>query len=260
LAVSERLNVRAYVDRIGYDGPLEPTVETLTKLHAAHRLSVPYENLDITLRRPLAHTPEALFQKIVGRRRGGWCHELNRLFAYLLESIGFRLTYHNAKVWQTYGGVSPDFSHLVIVVHLDERWIADVGFGARGPLEPLRLDTTEPQPSAGDLYRVAPDPDDPGRRMVFWQPGGSGGEWMPMYSMALAPRRLEEFEPRCAEQQGEENWWARRVASIATREGRVSLNHDRLIVTRNGTREERLIEDDGALRATLHELFGIELD
>jgi len=174
--------------------------------------------------------------------------------------LGFRLTYHNAKVWQTYGGISPDFSHLVLVVQLEDRWIADVGFGARGPLHPLRLDSDEPQASAGDLYRVAPDPDDAGRVMVLWQPGGAGGRWMPMYSMALAPRRLEDFEPRCAEQQGEENWWSRRVASIATPEGRVSLNHDRLIVTRNGTREERPVEDETALKAALRESFGIELD
>lgn len=256
--VSERVDVRAYLDRIGYGGPLDPTIETLTKLHAAHRLSVPYENLDVTLRRPLTHTPEALFQKIVGRRRGGWCHELNRLFAHVLEALGFRLTYHNAKVWQSYGGVSPDFSHLVLVVQLEERWIADVGFGARGPLDPLRLDDEAPQPSAGDAYRVLPDPEDAGRKMVYWRPGGAE-EWFPMYSMSLAPRRLEDFDARCAQQQGEENWWSRRVASIATPEGRVSLNHDRLIVTRNGEREERVLASD-ELPAVLRESFGIELD
>ncbi|HEU5315508.1 MAG TPA: arylamine N-acetyltransferase [Chloroflexota bacterium] len=256
--MSERVDLRAYCERIGYDGPLDPTVETLTKLHQRHRLTVPYENLDITLRRPLMHTPEALFQKIVGRRRGGWCHELNRLFAYVLEQIGFRLTYHNAKVWQTYGGVSPDFSHLVLVVHLAERWIADVGFGARGPLDPLRLDTEEPQPSAGDWYRVGPDPEDGGRRMVAWRPAG-GGEWLNMYSMAMAPRPLTDFDGRSAEQQGEENWWGRRVASIATQEGRVSLNHDRLIVTREGARVERVLEEE-ELPRVLRESFGIELD
>lgn len=256
--MSERVDLRAYCERIGYDGPLEPTVETLTKLHQAHRLTVPYENLDITLRRPLTHTPEALFEKIVGRRRGGWCHELNRLFAYVLEQIGVRLTYHNARVWQTYGGVSPDFSHLVLVAHLDERWIADVGFGARGPLDPLRLDTEEAQLSAGDWYRVGPDPEDVGRRMVAWRPAG-GEDWLNMYSMGMAPRPLADFDGRCAEQQGEENWWGRRVASIATREGRLSLNHDRLIVTRSGAREERVLTEE-ELPEVLRGSFGIELN
>ncbi|HET7769156.1 MAG TPA: arylamine N-acetyltransferase [Chloroflexota bacterium] len=252
------VDVATYLNRIGYDGALEPTAETLNALHAAHRLTVPYENLDITLRRPMDHTPAGLFAKIVGRRRGGWCHELNGLFAALLTALGFRLTYHNAKVWQTYGGVSPDFSHLVLVVHLDERWIADVGFGARGPLHALRYDTEEPQQSAFDWYRVGPDPEDAGRRMVFWRPGGAE-EWTAMYSMSMAERRLEEFEARCAEQQTEPNWWGRRVASISTPEGRVSLNHDRLIVTRGTTREETAVSDD-TLPAVLRERFGIELD
>ena len=252
------IDVAAYLKRIGYEGSLEPTAETLNALHAAHRLTVPYENLDITLRRPMDHTRAGLFAKIVGRRRGGWCHELNGLFAALLQALGFRLTYHNAKVWQTYGGVSPDFSHLVLVVHLEERWIADVGFGARGPLHALRYDTTEPQQSASDWYRVAPDPEDAGRRMVFWRPGGAE-EWAAMYSMSMAERRLEEFAARCAEQQTEPNWWGRRVASISTPEGRVSLNHDRLIVTRGAVREETPVSDDG-LPAILRERFGIELD
>jgi N-hydroxyarylamine O-acetyltransferase len=204
------------------------------------------------------HTPAGLFGKIVGQRRGGWCHELNRLFAALLEALGYRLTYHNAKVWQTYGGISPDFSHLVLVVKLRERWIADVGFGARGPLHALRLDTEEPQRSAFDWYRVGPDREDAERRMVFWRPGNSG-EWTAMYSMSMTERRLEEFEARCAEQQTEPSWWGRRIASISTPEGRVSLNHDRLIVTRGAERDETAIGDE-QLPAVLRERFGIELD
>jgi N-hydroxyarylamine O-acetyltransferase len=256
--LKSEIDVAAYLERIGYAGPREPTAETLNALHTAQRLTVPYENLDITLRRSMDHTAQGLFRKIVERRRGGWCHELNRLFAMLLETLGYRLTYHNAKVWQTYGGVSPDYSHLVLVVRLEERWIADVGFGARGPLHALRLDTEEPQQSATDWYRVAPDPEDDGRRMVFWRPPGSD-DWMPMYSMSMRERRIEEFDARCAEQQTEPNWWGRRVASISTPDGRVSLNHDRLIVTRGTTREETAVSDE-ALPAVLRERFGIELD
>jgi len=252
------IDVAAYLNRIAYEGSLEPNAETLNRLHAAQRLSVPYENLDVTLRRPMDHTPAGIFQKIVVRRRGGWCHELNRLFAALLAALRFKVTYHNAKVWSPTGDLAPDFSHLVLVVQLAERWIADVGFGARGPLEALRLDTETPQESAGDWYRLGIDPDDDGRRVVYWRPGGSV-VWSPMYSMALAERRLEEFDPRSAEQQTEPNWWGRRMASVATREGRVSLNHDRLIVTRGTEREEVAVGEEDILRV-LKERFGIDLD
>ena len=256
--VKQELDVTAYLKRIGYGGPLEANAATLNGLHAAQRLTVPYENLDVTLRRRMDHTTAGTYQKIVVRRRGGWCHELNRLFAALLMALGYKVTYHNAKVWSPTGELAPDFSHLVLVVHLEERWIADVGFGARGSLEALRLDTEETQMSHGDSYRVGPDPEDAGRRVVYWR--GAGSEvFAPIYSMALAPRKLEDFDARSAEQQGEPNWWGRRMASVATKEGRVSLNHDRLIVTRGGEREEVPVSEEDLPRV-LRERFGIELD
>ena len=157
--------VRAYLNRLGYSGSLEPTLETLSALHSAHRRVIPYENLDLWLRRPLAHDPDALVAKIVHQRRGGWCHEINRLFAHLLDALGFQVTYLSASVHMISGYISPDFSHLVLQVDFPptpageedatgERWLADVGFGARGPITPLRMDTTEPQESVGELYRV----------------------------------------------------------------------------------------------------------
>jgi N-hydroxyarylamine O-acetyltransferase len=135
--VEPQIDVAAYLKRIGYEGSLEPNAETLNRIHRAQRLTVPYENLDVTLRKPMDHTPHGTFQKIVVRRRGGWCHELNRLFAALLLALGYKVTYHNAKVWSPTGEVAPDYSHLVLIVQLEERWIADVGFGARGSLEAL---------------------------------------------------------------------------------------------------------------------------
>ena len=80
-----------------------------------------------------------------------------------------------------------------------------------------------------------------------------------MYSMSMTERGLHEFDARCAEQQTEPSWWGRRVASISTTDGRVSLNHDRLIVTRGAARDETPVTDE-ELAAVLRERFGIELD
>ena len=85
------MNVDAYLERIGYEGPREPTIETLTGLHRAHMLSVPFENLDIHLGRRLVLDRPVNFAKIVDHRRGGWCYELNGLFGWLLEQLGFRV-------------------------------------------------------------------------------------------------------------------------------------------------------------------------
>ena len=86
------MNVEAYLDRIGYAGPVEPTYAVLAALQRAHMLAVPFENLDIALGRRLVLDRRANYARIVERRRGGWCFELNGLFAWLLQQLGYRVT------------------------------------------------------------------------------------------------------------------------------------------------------------------------
>src|ERR1700690_1319067 len=83
------LDLAAYLQRIDYRGPLDASIETLGGLHLAHLCAVPFENLDIHLGRPIALDDAGLFEKIVTRRRGGFCYELNGLFAALLRELGF---------------------------------------------------------------------------------------------------------------------------------------------------------------------------
>lgn len=85
-------DIKAYLNRIGYEGAVNPSSDTLRALHLAHVLTVPFENLDIHLGRSISIEPEALFRKIVLARRGGYCFELNGLFALLLEQLGFSVT------------------------------------------------------------------------------------------------------------------------------------------------------------------------
>jgi len=86
------LNIPAYLERIACAGPVVPTTEVLRDLHRAHMLSVPFENLDIALGRKIVCDEEAFIRKIVERRRGGFCYELNGAFAGLLRAIGFKVT------------------------------------------------------------------------------------------------------------------------------------------------------------------------
>src|SRR5919109_1202974 len=103
------MNIQAYLDRIGYRGPLEPTAETLRALHVAHLLGVPFENLNIGMGWPIVLDEAALFDKIVVRRRGGFCYELNGLFAALLRELGFDVTLLSAGVARQDGGFGPEF-------------------------------------------------------------------------------------------------------------------------------------------------------
>src|SRR5918995_2554428 len=113
------MDVDAYLERIDYRGPLAPTAETLRRLHVAHLLAVPFENLSIHAGEPVVLDDEALFEKIVARRRGGFCYELNGLFAWLLRALGFRVTMLSARVVNR-GVVGPEYDHLTLQVDLAE--------------------------------------------------------------------------------------------------------------------------------------------
>src|SRR4051812_2868960 len=110
------MDVQAYLRRINYRGELAPTAATLRELHRAHLLAVPFENLDIHLGRPILLDEQALFDKIVAHRRGGFCYELNGLFALLLRDLGFEVTLLAAGVARADGGFGPEFDHLTLLV------------------------------------------------------------------------------------------------------------------------------------------------
>src|ERR1044071_3230930 len=110
------MDVTAYLDRINYRGPLAPTAETLRALQVAHLRSVPFENLSIHAKETIVLEDEALFAKIVGRRRGGFCYEANGLFAALLRALGFEVSMLSAEVANAEGVYGPSFDHMALLV------------------------------------------------------------------------------------------------------------------------------------------------
>src|SRR5947209_19274326 len=142
-----------YLKRIGYRGPTRPSARVLRRLHRRHLLSVPFENLDIHLHRPIILKEVALYDKIIKHRRGGFCYELNGSFASLLKKLGFKVSMLSAGVARRGGGFSPDFDHMTLLVQLKEPWLADVGFGDSFT-EPKRLDISGLQPDHGKDYHL----------------------------------------------------------------------------------------------------------
>jgi len=127
-----------YLRRIGYGGPLSPTRPTLHNLHRAHLLAIPFENIDVQMRIRPTFDIDATFEKIVERGRGGWCYEMNGLFAWALRELGFSLDMIGAAVGRTKSGEKALMNHLALIVHLDQPYLADVGFG-NGMLVPTPL-------------------------------------------------------------------------------------------------------------------------
>ena len=146
------MDTEVYLERIGYSGPTRPSLNVLRRLHRRHLLSVPFENLDIRLHRPIVLSEAAFYDKIIKSHRGGFCYELNGSFALLLKRLGFNVSMLSSRVERKGGRFGPDFDHMTLLVQLKEPWLVDVGFGDSFT-EPKRLDISGSQSDCGKDYR-----------------------------------------------------------------------------------------------------------
>lgn len=230
----------------------KPDAELLRELHLRHLHSVPFENLGIHLGERFSLDEDALVDKIVRRRRGGFCYELNGAFAGLLRALGFTVTEHSCRVFIGDGKLGVPFDHLALVVELDERWLADVGFG-RHISYPLLLDSREVQDDPGGEFQLVTAPEGD---IDVLQAGA------PVYRMEARARLLEEFRIGC--------WWNTTspdshftrslTCSLPTVDGRVTLSGQRLITTVENQRTETVLEGNEAVLDAYRTIFGIELD
>lgn len=261
------MNLPDYLQRIHVQDSLEPTLETLRTLHEAHMLAVPFENLSIHVGQPIILEEEALYEKIVRRRRGGFCYELNGLFAWMLRQLGFQVSLLSAGVAGSDGKFGPAFDHLTLLVHqLDGAdWLADVGFGDSF-LQPLQFESgLEQKDRDGHWYRVlktdeeSKEAGEHGNYWIMQQPGEDG--WAAQYRFTLQPHILTDFTELCHYQQTspESHFTQKRICSLATPTGRVTLSDWLLITTTHGERTEQILTTQEEYDAALVEYFGVVL-
>ena len=248
-----------YFKRIGFKGSTEPNTQTLYDLHLAHMLAVPFENLDISLQRPIQINEQAIWKKIVLNNRGGFCYELNGLFAWLLKQIGFDVKYLNARVFNRTGELGSNFDHLTLLVQIpgqSDRWLADVGFGDSFT-EPLRLDKQDQQIQGLRAYRLEQTSDG----YILWQKDYAGN-WKKQYFFDLQPHHFpEEYLAGCQYHQTSSNssFTQGSIISIATPNGRITLEKSKFIVTENGKRTEWDAANKTEYQSLLKEHFNVIL-
>ncbi|PZT74837.1 acetyltransferase [Streptomyces sp. AC1-42W] len=245
--------VEAYLARIGASRPAVADLDALRVLQQRHCLTVPFENLDYHLDQPV-HMDEQVLEKIVDRRRGGGCYELNPAFGYLLRALGYQVDFLPGQVHRP-DGPGPYMGHLALRVRLDEPWLVDVGFG-RNSRTPLRFATAEPQPDVQGDYRV-----------VRAEGEGAWGHDVllngkPLYRIDERVMQVGDFGPTL--------WWWRTApespflqdlfCSMPTEDGKVTLKGDRLTVIAGGERTTEELGDDEAIRAAYRKHFGFDLD
>ncbi|CAN5821141.1 arylamine N-acetyltransferase [soil metagenome] len=236
-----------YLRRIGAS-----PCDDIATLQARHLATVPFENLDVSLGVTISLDEAALVDKIVDRRRGGFCYELNGLFAALLSTLGRKVEVLAARV---YGGgeLGPPFDHLALVVNDDdEPLLVDVGFG-QFCARPLRFhDRGDQHDPAGRCRLVDVDGDDVDVLL----------DDKPQYRLERRPRQLADFVPTCWWQQTspDSHFTSGPVCSMPWGAGRVTLRGDRLICTADDERHEQTLVGDAVILDAYREHFGIHLD
>jgi N-hydroxyarylamine O-acetyltransferase len=231
----------------------ETALAYLRDLHRAHQMAVPFENLSIHLSEPISLEEADLADKIVRRRRGGFCYELNGAFALLLEALGAQVTRLAARVFAG-GRPGPPFDHLALAVRLPDGsgpWLADVGFGSHSAY-PLLLDSRAGQDDPGGQFLLADTSN--GDIDVL-----KDGE--PQYRIELRERDMADFGPTCWYQQTSPSSHFTRgtICSRLTEDGRISVSGRTLIRTSGGSRTEQELASDDELLAAYRDHFGIVL-
>lgn len=263
-------DIAAYLARIGYQGPAEPTLDTLHALHAAHNRSIPFENLDPVLGTPVVDLgAAALTDKLVQRRRGGYCYEQNGLFGYVLEGLGYGVDRLAGRVvWMSEFDASPPtawdapmpaMTHNVLAVSVpgvDGRFLADVGFGGQTLSSPIRLEAGPVQQTRHELYRIV----DAGRHTLRLETQVRD-RWQALYLFTI------ESRPRIDLEVG--SWYVSTYpksvfvvglsVALVTDDARWNLRGRNLAIHANGGTERIRLESAAEVLEQLTGRFGIDL-
>ncbi|MBO9695299.1 MAG: arylamine N-acetyltransferase [Sphingopyxis sp.] len=243
-----------YLARIGYAGPVAPTLDVLAALQAAHIAAIPFEAIDALTGAGIDIGAAAVDAKLIGQRRGGYCFEQNGLFLRVLLAIGFNAEGLLGRVrWMLPDDAPPTpRTHMVVRVTIAGRpWLADVGFGAAVPPQPLAMDSEEPQPTRHESYRIV-------RHGPEWQVAALiEGEWRTLY-------RLENVAPPAIDYELG-NWYTsahpdshfrhQLIAARTTAEARYGLRDNRLTTRLTDGRIDRRYLTADEIGRALAEIF-----
>jgi arylamine N-acetyltransferase len=256
------LDPTAYLVRIGHDGPTNPTEETLHALVAAHGRTIPFETLDPVLGVPVDQLGAVVLEdKLVGRRRGGYCYEHNGLVGFVLEALGYGVERITGRVvWMREPGAPlPAKTHQVLSVTVpgdEQPFLVDVGFGGQTLSSPIRLIAGPVQQTRHEPYRIVED----GARLLLQ--AQIRGQWQALYVFTTEPRPLIDLEVG--------SWYVSThpasifvrglSAALVTDDARYNLRGRNLAIHRADGSERVRFDTATQVLDLLGDRFGIDLD
>jgi N-hydroxyarylamine O-acetyltransferase len=248
-----------YLQRLGYDSPPPPTLETLQALQLRHVCTFAFESLSTLLHAPVPIDLPSVEQKVLFDGRGGYCYELNQMFLALLQELGFDARGITGRV--VLGG--PADAHtarthrMSLVILEDVRYITDVGFGGMVPSSPLHLDTEAVQATAHEPYRLTFDGQG---SYTLWALVAE--EWRGLYVFDLQVQAAIDYEIG--------NWYVSthpdsvflgqlKAARLAPGKRYTLANANYAVHCLDGPSEKRVIDTADELQVLLGTTFGIRL-
>lgn len=251
------MNKNEYLRRIGIENEdIAPTLENLKLLQRKHLLNAPFENLDIHWKSRILLDKDKFYEKIVGKRRGGFCYELNGLFFELLNALGYRSKLVSARVFngKDFGA---EYDHLAILTKIGgAEYLVDAGFGDF-TAEPLKFVLDEEQQDENGSFKFGKHDDE-----YFEVLKKKGEHWESNYIFKDKARDLSEFKEMCDfHQTSPESHFTRgKVCSIMTADGRKTLTDEKFIRTKNGVKTEMQINSVEEFNEILEREFQIKRD
>jgi len=183
------VDIDAYLKRLEITIDVENSLKTLQNLHRAHAFTIAFENFNVHLKRPIPLDKENLFQKLIVEKRGGYCYELNTLFSFLLQEIGFNVTHLIGRPLYGYKNALRPRTHMVLKVETEgKEFLCDLGFGGRGLIEPIELIFNQESIQFDDIFKLVPHTDGYELQSLI------GDDWVPLYSFDLHKQQLIDYE------------------------------------------------------------------
>ena len=249
------MNLDKIWERIHYGNGIAPTLSVLTELQNQFLLHVPFENLDIHLEIPMDFSEQALFDKIVERKRGGLCFENNSLFYAILKQIGFTVQFVSAEMYQNrpFSGI---INHMALLVSIKKHtYLVDVGNG-RSYGSPVPIYSSELIKGEDASYLV--DEFQGFKTLMFFD---QNGQIQPRYAFNPEPKQLKDFiEPSIYTQKSPESIFRQKILVTQYQDkGRMTLSDAKLIFTRDGIQEINNLKSPEDYREILTTLFNITL-